>query len=45
MSATLVFALIALVVVVLVLFWLATAHYVGEVLSDSKDDGHGGAGH
>jgi len=48
MSETVTIALIAVTLIVFVLFWLASAHYVGEVLDDLGDDdhdGHGGAGH
>lgn len=45
MSATVTFALIGVTLIVFVLFWLASAHYVSEVLEDLRDDGHGGAGH
>lgn len=47
MSEIVTFALIGVTIIVLLLFWLASAHYVGEVLEDSDDDhgDHGGAGH
>mgnify|MGYP000294846795 CR=1 FL=1 len=48
MSETVTFALIGVTLIVFVLFWLASAHYVSEVLEDLGDDGHddhGGAGH
>jgi hypothetical protein len=48
MSAAITFALIGVVVVVLILFWLATDKYLTEVLSELNDDeenGHDGAGH
>jgi len=47
MGSHVVFALIALVVVVLVLFGVACVHYLGDILSevDDDEDGHGGTGH
>ena len=46
MSETVVFALIAIVVVVLALFAVACVHYVTNILSEVNDgDGHNGTGH
>lgn len=50
MSELVTVALIGVTIIVLLLFWLASAHYVSEVLADSDDEhddhgGHGGAGH
>ena len=38
MSSHVVFALIALVVVVLLLFGYACVHYLGEILSETEQD-------
>ena len=45
MSSHVVFALIALVVVVLILFAFACVHYLSEILSDAKQDDDHGTGH
>ena len=45
MSSHVVFALIALVVVVLILFGYACVHYLGEILSETNQDDEDHAGH